>query len=405
MAKGDRPDSEGPPRSSKRRRRPPVLELKATEVGGGEEKASEPPKPDKDAKQSGEWQAQLSALDWRGLASRPWVTGAVGAIAGAVLVAVVMSLINRGTNTDEARVSEIAGQLSTLSARIETLANRPVPVAAVPSSLGERIDRLTAAISETEQRLAAIENRPAPQAPDLSAVNQRTATIESTLKELRGALADLRRMAEQSPPAASPAAVETLTGRIGSLEGRIAALATPRPTPTTTSLAGEIRALNDLADAIRSGRPFLKELEVARARLGDRSAPLASLEPFAAKGLPTVPVLAERFTALVPEMLRGPEPEGGVFSRLFINASRLVEVRPVGEPVGNSLGAVVARMETKLGRGDLEGALAEVELLPAPAKETAASWIAAATQRRNADRAVQELIDAALSNSSERKAS
>jgi hypothetical protein len=307
-----------------------------------------------------------------------------------------MSFVGGRDSEDALRVRELAGEVATLSARIESLTKRPAP-APESGALGERIDRLTNAISESEQRLAAIERRPPAAPTDLSGVNERTASIEATLKELRGSLADLRRMAEQASPAATPTAVDALTNRIGGLEERIAALAAPRSAAAASTLAAEIQDLNALADSIRSGRPFLKELDAARARLGDRAAPLVTLEPYASTGLPTIPVLAERFAALAPELLRGPDLDGGIFSRLVANATRLVEIRPIGEPEGPSVGAIVARAENKLGRGDLAGALAEVDRLPEAGKAAASGWIVAAKLRVDAERIVRQVTEATLS--------
>jgi hypothetical protein len=397
MAKADRPDDDTPPQRSKRRRRPTVLELKATEIGGegvpagGERPRVESPKQAGGA--SRDWTGHLSAVDWRGLAAKPAVTGTIGALGGAILVFATISFMGGRDSEDALQVRELAGEVAALSARIESLTERPAPA---PDALGERIDRLTKAISESEQRLAAIERRPAAAPTDLSGVNERTASIEATLKDLRGSLAELRRMAEQAP-AATPTAVDALASRIGGLEERIATLAAPRSAAAASTLAAEIQVLNALADSIRSGRPYFRELDAVRARLGDRASPLAALEPSAGTGLPTIPVLAERFAALAPMLLRGSDPDGGIFSRLLANATRLVEIRPIGEPEGSSLGAIVARAETKLGRGDLAGALAEVERLSDGHKAAASGWVAAAKRRVDAERIVRQVTDATLS--------
>jgi hypothetical protein len=153
---------------------------------------------------------------------------------------------------------------------------------------------------------------------------------------------------------------------------------------------------------VRSGRPFAKELEMARTLLGERAAPLAALDPYAANGLPDVAELERRFAALVPELLRKPEADGNFLERLLDNASRLVEVRRVGEPEGGSIEAIVARTETKLGRGDLDGAIAEAESLPEPAKSEAANWLATAKQRRDADATVASLLEATLAGGAAR---
>jgi hypothetical protein len=389
MADESRPEDETPPPKPKRRRRPPTLDLSAKEVGkesSGEPKSASAA-PDSEKPESGQ-----SAAWWRTMAPMPVLTGALGMLAGAL---VVYLLLPRTEGAD-LRVGELSRELATLSAKIETLAARPAPVTD-QSALGARIDRLTAAIGEAEQRLANIEKRPEPKAPDLSGVNQRTAAIEGTLKELRGGLTDLKRIAEQAPEAASPQAVDKLSGRIGGLEERIAALVAARAAqPTNAALASEIVSLNALSGALRAGQPFAKELDAARSQLGERATALAPLEPYAAKGLPTLEALQRQFADLAPKILSGPEPNGNFFERLMTNAGRLVQVRPVGEPAGNTPGAIVARAETKLGRRDLNGAIAEVESLPEAQRAIAAGWLTAAKQRRDAEQAIQRLAEASL---------
>jgi hypothetical protein len=78
------------------------------------------------------------------------------------------------------------------------------------------------------------------------------------------------------------------------------------------------------------------------------------------------------------------------------SATRLVEVRPVGEAKGESTGAIVARIEARLQQNDLAGAVDEAGQLPSSAKAAAAEWIAAVTQKRDADRAIKDLIAASL---------
>jgi hypothetical protein len=414
MAKSSRTGNDTP--KARRRRRSPVLELKATETGG-QSGAARDEKPKSGGKQQAPgaaakaaWErlrAQAAAAEWRGIVSMPVLTGAAGVIAGALIVFLLMP---RGGETADPRVGELAGEVANLSARIESLATRPVPAPAPDQSgLGERIDKLTSAIGEAEQRLAAVEQRPEPKAPDFSAVEQRTAAMENMLRELRGGLTDLKRVAEQTPATATPQAIEGIASRIGGLEERIAALAAKPAAPAAPAArpasAAEFVALNRLTGAVRSGRPFVKELETARTLLGERAAPLAALEPHAAKGLPDIAELERRFAALVPELLRAPEAEGNFLERLLGNASRLVQVRRVGEPEGDSIEAIVARTETKLARGELEGAIVEADSLPEPAKSQAASWLASAKQRRDAEALVADVLDATLSGHAEREKS
>jgi hypothetical protein len=412
MVQSDRPEDETPPPAPKRKRRkPPVLELQATEVGAGQ-KASEKSRTSASEKPKAESGAATSAgsgswHSWRpagsGGASLALGAGAAGAVAGALLVYFLAA--PAAQPVPDPRVRELTDQVAGLSAKIESLAARPA-IAPPPdqSRLVDRIEKLAAVLGDAEQRLAAIEKRPLPQTPDLSGVNERAAAIESALKELRGALADLRRAAEATPAAATPAAVENVAKRIGGLEERIASLAAVRAAAPAqaNALAAEIVALNSLAAAVESGRPFAGELAAARARLGDRGSTLAGLEPLAVKGVPTAAVLAERFSRVTPDLLRAPSTDDGVLSRLMSNATRLVEVRRVGEPGGTSAGAVVARIETKLARGDITGAIAEADILPDPAKAAAAEWLSLARQQNDATLLVQKQIDLTLAGNAEK---
>jgi hypothetical protein len=189
---------------------------------------------------------------------------------------------------------------------------------------------------------------------------------------------------------------EALGKRIGALEERVNALSVNARASVAPALAAEIVALGTLRDAIQSGAPFTTELAAVRALLGERAARLQSLESAAGAGVPTQAQLARRFAELASGLARVPDADGGYFSRLVTSATRLIEVRPVGEIRGESAGAVVARIEARLQQNDLAGALDEAAHLPASAKTIAADWIALATQKRDADRAVKDLIAASL---------
>jgi hypothetical protein len=316
-----------------------------------------------------------------------------------------LGTLARAAKVADPRVGDLAGEVANLSARIESLASRPIPAPAPDQSgLAERIDKLTAAIGEAEQRLAAVEQRPEPKAPDFSAVDRRTAAIEESLQELRGGLADLKRLAEQMPAAASPQSIEGIAGRIGGLEERIAQLAAARAAAPTASPArtATFVAMHALTGAVRSGKPFATELDRART-LARRIAPLrlrhSSLSP--RRDCRPSPRLSGSLPSLTPRLLRGPEANGNFFERLLTNASRLVEVRRVGEPEGDSASAIVARAETKLARGDLAGAIGEVESMPEPGRSAAADWLEAARQRRDAETLIAQLLDASLTDNGE----
>jgi hypothetical protein len=269
-------------------------------------------------------------------------------------------------------LSRLASEIAALNARIETLARPGAPGIdpAVLATLNERIDRLSGALAASERRLAGIESRSVPQMPDLAPLANRIGVLEGMLETLRRELGDIRRLAEQPPP--------------------------PRTDATTSLIAAEIVALETMRDAIEAGTPFAAELAAVRKLLGERAAPLAALDQAASEGLPTTATLARRLSELMPALTRAPDPQGGFLDRLIGSAGRLVEVRRVGEPSGTDLSAIATRMETRLQRGDLAGALEEAALAPALAQGPAASWLAAAKMRRDAEANLKTLIAASL---------
>jgi hypothetical protein len=289
----------------------------------------------------------------------PLFAGLIGLLAGALALALVFLFVRGGSLAD--------------------LAGRP----GADPALTERVDQLLKLAAEQEKRLAAVEARPAPQPVDLAPL---TARIEA----LENSLSDLRKLGEQAE-AANAAASEALKDRLAALEKRLAAPARKAP-----ANAPQIVALGALREAIVAGAPFDKELAAVRAILGERAAPLAPFEAAAHDGLPTVAKLAARFSALAPRLARASESGDGYFARLLASASRLVEVRPVGEVQGTSAAAVVARMEERLKRGNLAAALDEGARLPEAAKASAADWFAEAGKRRDAEAAAKNLIDAEL---------
>jgi len=354
----------------RKRTKPPVIELEATDVtpeppksapeAAGEEKPRDARSANEDAANG---RANERTADDRAFAppSRllPILSGIIGLLAGALTLALVFLFVRGGP------IGEPAG--------------RP----ATDPALTERVDQLLKLAAEMEKRLAAVESRPNPQQVDLAPLNARIEGMENAVN-------DLRKLGEQGQ-AANAAAIEALNNRLSALEQRFAA------PPRQAANAAQIVALGALRDAIVTGGPFEKELAGVRALLGDRAAPLAPFEPAAHDGLPSTAKLFARFAELAPKLAReDTPPPAGYFARLWSSAANLVQVRPVGEAQGTSAGAVVARMEERLKRGDLAAALDEGARLPEPAKAAAADWFAAAAQRRDAERAVKNLIDAEL---------
>ena len=86
----------------------------------------------------------------------------------------------------------------------------------------------------------------------------------------------------------------------------------------------------------------------------------------------------------------------GLFDHLLSSATSLVQVRPVGEVAGDSVEAIVARMETRLKNGDLQGALNEWNTLPQAAKDASQSYVNDLQARIEAEKLISGSLTAAL---------
>ena len=79
--------------------------------------------------------------------------------------------------------------------------------------------------------------------------------------------------------------------------------------------------------------------------------------------------------------------------QMFANAKSMVQVRPTGPVKGETTGAVLSRMEYKLGRNDLGGALQESKALQGSAQKAMQPWLKQAASRHGGDSALRALED------------
>ena len=151
-----------------------------------------------------------------------------------------------------------------------------------------------------------------------------------------------------------------------------------------------------LKEAIERGVPYAPELDAMRP-FADAGT-LAALEPFAKSGVPSAAALAHDATALVPALVTAADTSrpDGVWPRLWINAKRMIRLRPVGNVPGGDVDAVIARLELKAAHDDVDGVLAEAGSLPASARGPLEPWIARAQARNAALAAASRVATATL---------
>jgi hypothetical protein len=214
--------------------------------------------------------------------------------------------------------------------------------------------------------------------------------------------------------------------KLDSLATRLAALeeATTAAEARATGNAALALAVNQLQQALASQRPFAIELAALRdVAAGDPAvsdqvrAATDALAGRAENGLPTLIELRARFPQIARDVVAGARAESaaaavanaapgtggdtvatpGWLDSAMTKLSELVSVRPVGGDVeGDDAAAHAARAEAALAKGDLAGAVAELDALDGKAAEAAAPWLADARARLDAETAIGTLQSLAV---------
>jgi len=361
---------------------------------------------------------------------------AAGAAGAVVTRDLWMPLLGDGTVTADAAadaagaqaaaLEEIEQRLAALESDLADLDGRLGMLGAAPDT-GEAVSGLTSGLDDLAKRVGALEGgvQGDGAAAALEPLQQNVENLSArlaSLEEVAGRVASLEATTGGGEDAAEALAKLTeeanaLAGRLAETEGRLGSLE-----EADSALRSEVEAL-DAADragveaatdgtalalaigqlrvALRLSSPYAAELDQVRGLVQNDAEAASLLEPLAAnadRGVPTLEGLRRRF----PEAARtaaaagqGDNAEGfmgGVLRRI----SKVVSVRPVGMVEGEDAGSVVARAESRLGDGDLAGAVGELDGLTGLAAEAMASWRAQAEARLAADQAVSALAALAI---------
>ena len=386
----------GTPGSS-RRRPPSTIDLEATEVASepssgpqasSGEASGEPETPhieegtDRGAAEAPRTEAVESTTN-RGAFWPALGGGIIGAVvAAAALVALWLSgVLSPAQNPSEPQWTMLSGKVDGLAAQVRDLGARTDRVASPPPASAEQ--NASAKLAELDRR-----------------IDEALGAARDAQQRAETAAAQARKTDAQIPPnPAKRSEVESLRAQVGSLEQQV---------KTDEARLGKVADATDrsvrfalvameLRIAVDRGIPFTAELNAAKQLAADPSV-LAPLESLASTGVPTPAALAQDLSKLGSAMMKAarPRPEGGVIERLQASAERLVRIRPVDEASGDEPSALIGRAELKATRGDIAGALADVERLPESVRAPAASWIEAAKKRLAAIAAAKSLAANAL---------
>jgi hypothetical protein len=356
------------------------------------------------------------------------VAGLLGGLIGVIALAFAWHLIPAGKGESSAELAKIKN-------RVAKLESTPAPV---PD---------TKALAEIDARVKALESRPVETPPDISGLTDRVAQLESAMKTLAdaakngGSVTDAAAITQQITEAeqriqanldkaladqheANAKTLQAMQSSIDDVKAKVAALAEAGPgdqsalkalTGRVAKLESEIDkgvagtksaaaaiAFANLSGAVAEGRPYATELATIKSFVSDPG-DLGPLPAYADKGIPTVPELTRSFAARRDAALAAaaPAPSGSLIDRLLASASALVKVKRVDEAAtGDSASAVLARAEALLGKGDLAGAVKQIETLDGPPREAFKAWLDDAQARLAADTILQRLEATLLASAS-----
>lgn len=168
------------------------------------------------------------------------------------------------------------------------------------------------------------------------------------------------------------------------------------------SASASALAASALLQAAQGSRPFAPEVKALAAIAP--SLDLRALQADAERGAPSRAALAAEFpdyAARAASAARAPGDGAGVLARIGHALSRVVALRRVGEVPGNGPDAILARAERQIDDGDIVGALATLDALPADAKDALGPWRDRAERRAKIDREIARIRAQALQDLSQ----
>ncbi|EJC81647.1 hypothetical protein Rleg4DRAFT_3333 [Rhizobium leguminosarum bv. trifolii WSM2297] len=268
-------------------------------------------------------------------------------------------------------VADLSGEIDGLKQAVANLAANP------PATNDGALEKRIAALETTAG--ASTAGAPADSA-NVEALNQKIVELSGQLEQLRSTLAQ---SSEQQTSSGAD-----IAKRLDEAEKKL-------NEPREDVAVAKAIAAAALKAAIDRGGPFLAELDTFAGVAPDDPA-VADLRGFAETGIPSRAELMRQVsdvaTAIV-EAVNQPDPNESWSDRLMSSAKSLVSVRPVGNIEGDSVEAIAARMEDKVKSGDLPGASAEWNKLPAQGKQASAAF----KQSLEARIRVEEVVGGALS--------
>ncbi len=305
----------------------------------------------------------------------PLAAGVIGGLVGAGAV----YLLSMGPSEDnEAR--QVVNQLNTKVAELTEAVN-----AKAASSSAASVEQ----VSQVRSLLNTVASSAKATDEAVQSLTQKVQSLEQKPAAEPAKEAIQAEIAAQVGPVA--AQIAPLASQIAPLADRIAILERAQGERVSDArTAGLTLALANLKRAVAEGRPFAADL-AALESLTSAKLPVSDLEPYKDQGVPSLHELQrdldDASRGVIQKHYQG--KGDSLVSEVISRARAVVQVKPAGG-AGDSVEAILGRMESALKASDLKGALKEAASLEGPAKGELQAWLKRAEARAAADEAIRK---------------
>ena len=187
--------------------------------------------------------------------------------------------------------------------------------------------------------------------------------------------------------------IAPLNKKLGTIEQKLAGLvAREKRQQSDAQKTALAIALANLKRAIDRGEVYQSELGAVRA-LAPKGIKLDILARHQKDGVPTQAGLERSFRSNAVKALdaESASKDGSVLGQLLSNARTIVRVRRTGDVAGETSEAILARIEQRVKKGDMPGALREAKSLKGAAAKAFQTWQGQLAARLELDGAMRKM--------------
>jgi hypothetical protein len=235
-------------------------------------------------------------------------------------------------------------------------------------------------LNEVEARLDNVLNAARAIEDSVQALSQRLQTVEQ--KNGNGRV-------KEAVQAELTAQLAPISQRLSSAERELEALARAQNERQADARAAALTlALTNLKRTVGDGRPFSAELAAVE-NLSTVKLPVSELTPYKDTGVHSLAELQNDFAGASRKAIQSHyrSNSNSLMGEVISRAKAAIQVRP-SDSAGDTVEAILGRMETALKAGNLQAALTEGAALQGPAQQDMQAWLEKARARVAAEEAL-----------------